>query len=108
MFYIDDDNNIHLTRGNTAIIDISITDDQGEEYNLHSGDVLEFSLKRSSDFNNVLLNKRVTEKQFTFVTNDTINLSFGTYKYDITLFGGNGGVDTFISGDFNIESEVHE
>jgi hypothetical protein len=34
--------------------------------------------------------------------------AYTIYKYDITLFGGDGGVDTFISGDFNIESEVYE
>lgn len=102
-----EDNNIYLTRGNTAIIDVTIMDGDNP-YIFRDGDVLEFAVRRKCDFNNVVLSKRRIEPSFTFIKNDTKDLALGEYVYSITLFGANGTIDTFIIGKFTLECEVYE
>lgn len=102
-----DGNDIYLTRGNTAIIDVEIMNGD-EPYVMQNDDVLEFAVRRSCEFNNVVLSKRRNEPSFVFIPNDTKDLSLGEYIYSITLFGDNGVIDTFINGKFTIECEVYD
>lgn len=102
-----DGNDIYLTRGNTAVIDVTITDGDAP-YIWHEGDSIEFAVRRKCDYNNVILSKRRIEPSFTFIKNDTKDLALGEYIYSITLFGANGSIDTFIVGKFTIECEVYE
>lgn len=102
-----DGNDIYLTRGNTAVIDVTITDGDAP-YIWHEGDSIEFAVRRKCDYNNVVLSKRRIEPSFTFIKNDTKDLALGEYIYSITLFGANGSIDTFIVGKFTIECEVYE
>ena len=97
MVVIDTSNNILITRGDTATIDISIKDETGQEYNLQTGDVLLFSVKRLPIASNPVIEKTFTNKQLILSSADTDSLSFGTYKYDITLITASGEVCTFIN-----------
>lgn len=107
MIVIDTSNNILITRGDTAIIDISIKDEQGQEYTLQAGDKILFSVKKIAATPNTVLEKTLNNKQLVLSSADTDNLSFGTYKYDLTLITATE-VCTFINYcDFIIGEEVH-
>lgn len=101
------DNNVSLSRGNTAIIDVNILKDD-EPYTLQEGESIVFSLKRSCEFNNVVLSKESETQSFIFSPSDTAPLGLGVYDYSITYFGNNGEIDTFINGKFTLECEVYE
>lgn len=105
MVYVDD-TKIFITRGNTAMINVELTQD-GEPYTLAEGDRLIISVKRKYPFNNIVLDKVSTTGQFLFIVDDTIDLAFGAYDYDITFYGIDGTVDTFITGIFEIGEEAH-
>lgn len=100
------DNNIYMTRGNTATIDIALTED-GEPYTMREGDKLILSVKRRYPFNDMILEKITTTGSFEFAVIDTYELAFGVYDYDITFYGVNGSVDTVIIGTFEIGGECH-
>lgn len=101
---IIDGNNISLSRGNTAIIDVSIIKD-GVPYALKEGELIELSIRRKCDFNNVVLNKISTKQSFIFFKSDTNNMGLGDYIYSITFNDGTTN-DTFITGTFTLLCEV--
>ena len=108
MVVIDTSNNILITRGDTATIDISIKDEVGQEYSLQTGDKLLFSVKKLPIASNPVIEKILTTKQLVLSSDDTDSLSFGVYKYDITLITALGDVCTFINYcDFIVGEEVH-
>lgn len=107
MIVIDTSNNILITRGDTAVIDISIKDENGEEYTLQEGDQIIFSVKRIATQPDVIIEKVLTSKQLILDSADTDALTFGTYKYDMVLISGSD-VSTFICfKDFIVGEEVH-
>lgn len=108
MVIIDTSNNILITRGDTASIDISIKDELGQEYILQAGDTLLFSVKKLPIASNPVLEKTLTAKQLILSSADTDSLSFGVYKYDITLITALGDICTFINCcNFIVGEEVH-
>lgn len=100
------DNDIYITRGNTATINITLTED-GEPYTLREGDKLILSVKRKYPFNDCVLEKVSTTGSFEFAVIDTYELAFGVYDYDITFYGVDGSVDTVIIGVFELGGECH-
>lgn len=100
-------NDISLSRGNTAVIDVNIFKDD-EPYTLREGESIVFNLKRSCEFNSVVLSKESDTNSFIFNPIDTAPLGLGVYDYSITYFGDNGEIDTFITGKFTIMCEVAE
>lgn len=101
---------ITLTRGDSAYIDLSLTDEYGDEYVPDPGDEIRFAVKKSfNDSDPVLI--RVVIPLDTLVLhiepNDTKQLAYGTYNYDIQLTKANGDVDTFINkASFILTEEV--
>ena len=110
MLNIDDDNNIYLTRGDTATIDVDLKDEYGDPYAMTANDRLIFTLRKLWDKGNILLEKTVSTPEFTFTTPDTKNLDFGVYCYDIYLFNTSSEkLDTFIAEKtFIIGEEAHD
>lgn len=102
---IINNNNISLSRGNNAIIDVTMIKD-GESYTLASGEKIMFHVKRKNEFNKVVLSKESTENSFYIAPSDTATMGLGSYVYSITYYGNGGEIDTFITGEFNIMSEV--
>lgn len=100
------DNNIYITRGNTATINITLTED-GEPYTMREGDKLILSVKRRYPFNDMVLEKITTTGSFEFAVIDTYELALGVYDYDITFYGVDGLVDTVIIGTFELGGECH-
>lgn len=110
MLRIDDENNIYLTRGDTADFDIELTDEDGNPYAMSVDEIIIFSLRKLYDKGHILVQKQSSTSSFSLSTADTKNLSFGKYKYDIYLFNQvSYKLDTFIADrDFEIGEEVHD
>ena len=99
---------IIMTRGDTATIDLSIKDDNKEEYELEDGDVVVFSVKKNLSDEKYLMKKTFDEKQIVIESDDTKDLSFGEYLYDVELTFSDGKVATIITpSTLKLEGEVH-
>ncbi len=102
-------NTIIMTRGDTANIQLNLTDSNGGAYVPNDGDVIRFAAKKAYTDENVAFS--------IIVPNDTLilkieprhtkNLDFGKYVYDIQITYANGDVNTFITKQtLQIEEEV--
>lgn len=105
-----DDNNIYLTRGDTAILRVAITDETGEPYTMLPEDRLIFTVRRIPDRGTPVISKTVAGNVITLLTEDTKDLTFGKYKFDIYLYNSSSDkLDTFIAEKiFELGEEVHE
>lgn len=101
---------ITLTRGDTFRAIITIYDAQGNEYTPESEDVVRFALKRTVEDRTPLILKTIDNETMLLEIepNDTKQLSFGSYIYDIEITLQDGTVDTFIANaKLNLTVEVH-
>lgn len=101
---------ITLTRGDSFIADISITDQDNNPYVPVAGDAVRFAMKASYEDAEPLLVKNVPidTMKLAIDPEDTKELAFGKYVYDIELTKATGEVDTFITkAIFKITEEVH-
>lgn len=98
MLYIDDDNKIHLTRGDTARFKIPITNlVNNGEYAMAADDILHFTVKKSSKDDTFLFQRTSIGSNAVHIRpEDTANLQFGKYKYDVELDTASGDVYTVI------------
>lgn len=103
-----DGTNIYLTRGDDLILSVDIFNPDETPYVVQPTDQFAFNLKKTADlWSEPLITLTNTgDCSFQFTPATTKYLSFGTYKYDILINNANG-VDTFISGEFEIGEEVH-
>lgn len=98
---------IELTRGDTAVFELTLTDIDGIEYTIHPGDVILFSVKTDTKSSRYLLQKRFTGKTIKLEPEDTAALSYGTYVYDVQLSNCEGDVFTVIEpSKFAVKEEV--
>lgn len=98
---------IKMTRGDTLIVALNLTYD-GESYTPAEGDVIKFmackgelnSTKSAYKDNTILIEKTIPNDTMVLRLNpnDTKQLSFGTYAYDMEITFEDGRVDTFIQG----------
>lgn len=116
MLYIDDCNNITLTKGDTLTLEVALykrptpgTDP--EPYTPVEGDEIRFALSKSyvgmSDYK-LLVNKPIDIDTLTFTVSsqETGALNYGTFNYDVELTHADGTVDTFISAKMTITGEA--
>ena len=78
--------------------------------NIRIGDSIIFALKRTPQDRKpyILKDIDINTRKITIYPDDTKNLDFDTYIYEIKLISDNGMVDTFIAqGSFKIATEVH-
>ena len=109
MYKIDDEQNIYIVRGDTALIDITVYDidehGQKTEHTLEEGEVLELTVKENTKTEDVLIHKTGTSIRFD--PEDTEGKPYGKYKYDVQFTGADGFVDTIIGPcNFTITEEV--
>lgn len=100
---------ITLTRGDTFMALISITQSDGSPYLPVEGDSVRFAMKRSYTDKEPPLVKDIPIATMKLVLEpeDTKDLEFGKYVYDIQLTKATGEVDTFITkGTMKITEEV--
>lgn len=96
---------ITLTRGDSASFHIDIVDSTGDAYELQDGDVVYFTVKKSTKTTDIVMQK--TGQDIVIDPSDTADLKYGTYAYDVQLSYAGGGVDTFIGpADFVVTEEV--
>lgn len=89
---------ISMTRGDTLVVQIIMTR-SGEPYTPAEGDVLRFALKHDILQCTPIIKKTIPNSNclLQLDPNDTKNLTFGDYVYDIELTMADGSVDTFIN-----------
>lgn len=102
-------NIITLTRGDTFKAHLTISNPDGTEYTPVEGDVVRFALKENIEDEQCLIVKNIPIDTMTLILEpqDTKDLEFGSYVYDVQLTKANGEVDTFITASkFRITVEV--
>ena len=109
MFRIESDGTIKITRGDTARLTVNITNEQdGSDYSIESSDVITFTVKKYCSDKNLAFQKIVTGSGAIHIEpNDTAQMRFDTYKYDVQLTKANGDVYTVIGpATFEVLQEV--
>lgn len=99
---------INLTRGDTARIDVDITNTvNSEQYEIKADDTLTLTVRSAIDAP-VSFQKTVTgSKTLRIAPEDTANLIVGRYVYDVEIRTASGDVYTVIPvSEFNILPEV--
>lgn len=105
MFKIDG-KKITLTRGDTFRADIVITNADGTQFNPGEEDTITFTMRQSYS-SAIVIQKTITDLVLEILPEDTAELNYGSYVYDIELTYANGDVDTFISkGTLVLTEEV--
>lgn len=111
MLNIDRDNNIILTRGDTGVFHVSLTEENGDEYIPQSGSSMRFALakKYGSTRGECLILKDIPIDTMTLEIqpSDTDDLQFGDYLYDIEFTDQFGRVSTVIMAKFKVAKEVY-
>lgn len=89
---------IEMTRGDTLRVNISMQDENGNEYTPVDGDVIRFAVKKRYDDSNTVIHKIIPNDSLLLELEpeDTKHLQFGKYVYDIEITFADGVVDTFI------------
>ena len=92
-------NTIFLTRGDTFKAHLTINYPDGSEYTPKEGDSIRFALKENIEDEECLILRDIPIDTMLLVLypEDTKELEFGSYIYDIQLTKANGDVDTFIT-----------
>jgi hypothetical protein len=98
--------NIELTRGDTARINLSITDADGQPYD-YSADTVLFTVKDSTVSSAAILQKTATGGVIYIAPADTEKMPYGDYVYDVELTMQSGDVCTVITPSrFTLTPEV--
>lgn len=102
--------NIVMTRGDTVKISVTIKYKQTKEsYTPVEGDIIRFSVKKYIHDKEPIFTKDVPIDTLLLVidSDDTKDLPFGPYYFDVQLIFANGDVDTFIqNGTLELAYEV--
>lgn len=104
-----ENNVISFPRGDTFSFVIEITTEDGLPYELKENDKLVFSVKKTSKQKEFLIKKEI-DSSLTVTLNheDTSNLPFGTYVYDVQLTSDVYGTKTLIEPtNFILRDEVN-
>lgn len=98
MSYSVDGTKITMTRGDTVRIQVAI-DIDGEEYTPAEGDVVRFAAKKAwtDEEPCILIDIPTDTLVLTINPEDTKQLEFGAYNYDLQITFANGDVATFVT-----------
>ena len=98
---------IYLTRGDTLPIKILITDQNKDPYELQEGDILYFTVKKSISTSEIVFQKKLQTNKFNIEHDDTADIAYGKYVYDVQLTLADGTVWTIIKPNlFEVTGEV--
>ena len=109
MAYTVNGTTITLTRGDTLIINITINNPDGTFYTPVTGDKIRFAMKSKYEDPIPLIKKDIPIDTLTLRLDpeDTKDLPFGIYVYDIQITKATGEVDTFITkSKFKLTEEI--
>lgn len=105
---------IIIVRGTTNSFSVAITDENGDNYELESGEVLRFGVKAKPEDPQYIISKEMTEAnadgeyEFTIEVSDTSDLPFKTYSYDIGLQSGEDYYNVIPTSDFVVAKNITE
>lgn len=100
---------ITMTRGDTLLLEVGMTDTSGNAYTPVEGDLVRFAVKKSYNDRNTVIYKEIPNDTLILrlEPEDTKRMSFGKYVYDIQITFADGTVDTFIAeAQFILAEEV--
>lgn len=108
MLKVQSNGDIELTRGDTARLTVSVRDSQKQPYAVKEDDVLTLTVKKEYKDSTPLIEKKITgETTFHIKPEDTKELDFFTYKYDVQITTADGDNYTVIDDKkFKIANEV--
>ena len=108
MLKIQSNGDIELTRGDTARLTVSVTDNQKQPYTVKEDDVLTLTVKKDYKDTEALIEKEIIgSNTFHIEPKDTKELEFATYKYDVQITTADGDNYTVIDDKkFKIANEV--
>lgn len=109
MLKVDSNYNISLTRGDTGVFTIELVDDEGAPYTPKGGDTIRFALDKKYGVADPLIRKDIPPETLILQIDpeDTKELDFGTYYYDLELTDAFGHVSTILIAKFNVTKEVY-
>lgn len=100
-------------RGDTCPVSFNLTDKNGHELNISTDTEIYFTLKKSYNTKEYVLQKKYSkgnitvngkEIKFTLSHKDTAELPFGTYVYDVQFVSGDF-VTTLLKGTIELQKE---
>lgn len=109
MLYVENDGAIRLTRGDSAFIEVKISNSlNGEVYNLSPEETLTMTVRKRPRSKDIVFQKvSVGSNSFTIEPEDTAGWRFGLYRYDVQLTTSSGQIYTVIEPTiFEIMAEV--
>lgn len=104
--------NISIVRGDSKTFQLNFKDSSGNPYPLETGNIIYFTVKEQSDFENALIEKTITSfpdgvALVDILPEDTNNLDWRAYVYDIRWKRPDGSVKTLIErSGFELKREV--
>ena len=106
MLTVDSENNITLTRGDTAILTLTVKKN-GSDYDF-SDDLTQFTVKRNTVTSELVFQKTFTGTSIQIDPSDTKDLYYTDLKYDVQLITPDNEVYTVITPhDFIVAEEVN-
>ena len=103
---------IDLIRNDSLILTFKRIDGNGDIIT-EEADKIFFTVKQNNITSTVVFQKTKEDMEFnngtyrfTILPEDTVNLPYGTYKYDLEVINGTDYKKTISIGDFNILDEV--
>ena len=106
MLIVDSDNNIKLTRGDTAILTLSVKRN-GSDYD-YSNDLVQFTVKRNTVTQDIVIQKTFSGTSISINPADTKDLYYQDMKYDVQIINSSNEVYTVITPhDFILTEEVN-
>lgn len=101
------DNTIEITRGDSGVLALTLTSSDGSEYVVQPGDAILLTVKKSTRMREIILQKIFNDGQIKFEPQDTENLPYGEYVYDVQLTTASNDVFTVITPHkFKVLDEV--
>lgn len=111
---------IHIRRGDSGYLTVTIKDDEDQEYEMQDGDILTLTVReRAEEESPVLASITSYDGEFYFTPSDTSDIMDGKYSFDVQLTRNNGDIETVIPhvgdkkyergknwGNFCVEAEV--
>ena len=102
---------ITVTRGRSETIRVVVPDANGNAYVMSEGETLLFGVKKADASGDLLILKTTTEcadgvATFQLTPEDTIDLEYGRYAYDVSLKSGVDLFDVVKTAPFVVESNV--
>lgn len=87
MLYIDDDR-VYITRGDDASLDVTLTTESGDAYEMQDGDVLTLTVRRTPADTDAVARITSASAHILIGHEDTAEAAVGEYSADIQLLSG--------------------